>query len=376
MAKYDVECTRCEETFTVQLFGKIKDREWKLENHSWVCEDCKQKAFDEKRKAELEEAKTNSQELGLPELIGSEKQIAWAEKIRFDALSTFDKELSKHKMAEDFTEIYSTYITNNVQSKYWIDNRNSFSEFKFILDELVALKKQIQQNKIECSKEVVDAKLEATIRPLSEVITEIVAELSIINNDTIKIVFLEKLEIFRKTVKENDFIWVDGSWQRNIVSINGTIEDRVTEIAIKILSIGVTIRVYSDIIREKIKNCEYEVECKKWIYVTKDNTKFAISLHFDGYYDKAKKIRGAKYSRPYIVVPVENYEEVLDFSEVHGYKLTNCAKEVVKNMIDIKNNSIKVAPKIKKVETKEVIYNTLTTPNINNTEIDESLKDE
>ena len=44
MAQYRVRCTICEENFTTNLIGKVKDREWKLEHFSWICPECYENA--------------------------------------------------------------------------------------------------------------------------------------------------------------------------------------------------------------------------------------------------------------------------------------------------------------------------------------------
>lgn len=71
MAKYEINYT-CGHTSTVQLFGKCSERERKIE---WMerqeCPECR-------RKREAEEAVKVTEGLELPELEGSEKQVAWA----------------------------------------------------------------------------------------------------------------------------------------------------------------------------------------------------------------------------------------------------------------------------------------------------------
>ena len=80
--KYSVKCEKCGKEFMVELFGKHKDREWKLEHFSWKCEEC-HKAEKNEKAAEKEK------ELELPELEGTEKQVAWARQIRIKSLKFF-----------------------------------------------------------------------------------------------------------------------------------------------------------------------------------------------------------------------------------------------------------------------------------------------
>ena len=91
--KYDVTHT-CGHTSRVELFGKNADREKRL---AWlertVCPDC--------IRAEQNEAAI---EQGLPELVGSEKQIAWALSLREKAIAAAEEEAMKIKAQLDEIE--------------------------------------------------------------------------------------------------------------------------------------------------------------------------------------------------------------------------------------------------------------------------------
>ena len=80
MAKYMVNyaCGHSGETI---LFGPTRERERKLEWMSqYSCPECREKEEAQARKEKAEE-------LGLPDLQGTEKQVAWAEKIRLTQLT-------------------------------------------------------------------------------------------------------------------------------------------------------------------------------------------------------------------------------------------------------------------------------------------------
>lgn len=70
------------------LFGKGVDRERTIQH--WqdhgVCTDC----F--RQKQVVQELK-NSSEMGLPILVGTEKQVAWAAKLRLDMISTRQQDI-------------------------------------------------------------------------------------------------------------------------------------------------------------------------------------------------------------------------------------------------------------------------------------------
>lgn len=76
MAKYEVTY-KCGHTGTVVLFGKESERKRKI---AWYEENCICPECYEAEQAAKHEAQ--AQKYALPELVGTEKQVSWAEKIR------------------------------------------------------------------------------------------------------------------------------------------------------------------------------------------------------------------------------------------------------------------------------------------------------
>lgn len=91
MAKYYTECAKCGKEVKVELFGKIKDREWKLENVDYYCDECKEE-WKKEQAAKAAEASAD-----LPSLQGSEKQIAWALKIRLERISKIEQIIAEYE---------------------------------------------------------------------------------------------------------------------------------------------------------------------------------------------------------------------------------------------------------------------------------------
>lgn len=117
MAKYTIKHT-CGHERVYQIVGAINDRDRKI---NWLasqdCPDCRKAA--EKATTEATANKSPFAQIAAAELIGSEKQIAWARDIRA-------------KVAADLVSIIPATIyaeTNQVfasktSAKWWIDNRN------------------------------------------------------------------------------------------------------------------------------------------------------------------------------------------------------------------------------------------------------------
>lgn len=84
MAKYEIKHI-CGHTETVELQGTSESRQRKIaELESQVCDDC----YNKQKAAEFVEKASKFLDVkGLPELVGSERQIAWAENLRMAMLS-------------------------------------------------------------------------------------------------------------------------------------------------------------------------------------------------------------------------------------------------------------------------------------------------
>ena len=135
MAKYTVTPT-CGHEYQVTLYGPHKEREKHLERASKaLCGDC----F---RQIGQEEAREQALENNLPDLVGTEKQIQWAMKIRNEELASADgywteletkwskfPEEAKLEQKEDFKnakiffENAMVWLRGQASAKFWIDNR-------------------------------------------------------------------------------------------------------------------------------------------------------------------------------------------------------------------------------------------------------------
>lgn len=74
------------------------------------------------------------------------------------------------------------------------------------------------------------------VRPQSP-ITETIAKIQI-DGDVLRVIFPERIEKFRQTLKSKDFQWGGASWHREIGMKAGKIEDRAAEIGNLLLNEG------------------------------------------------------------------------------------------------------------------------------------------
>ncbi len=87
---------------------------------------------------EAREAARVAAEKGFPVLEGSEKQVAWANKIRNKAVALYEELCAsvpeKHRAM--VLGLKDQWIANEIEAKYWIDNRDEL-EYKTDLIKLV-----------------------------------------------------------------------------------------------------------------------------------------------------------------------------------------------------------------------------------------------
>ena len=91
--KYNVKFS-CGHEEVRELFGKVSEREKRIAywQAKGICSECYKKIQEEKRKEQ--EAKLEEKSAGLPELEGTEKQVAWAKKIRLEKIEQLTEVLS------------------------------------------------------------------------------------------------------------------------------------------------------------------------------------------------------------------------------------------------------------------------------------------
>ncbi|MDD2627108.1 MAG: hypothetical protein PHI87_06140 [Candidatus Methanomethylophilus sp.] len=331
----------------MQIIGKVKDRQWKADREfEKLCPDCweieKQRRFDE----ENQRAAAEATEQGLPELAGTEKQMAWANTLRQKWTEKAEKYIEhqkeifedlkeRHPENTDATEKGEKLLSAMIdavdrillaedEARYWIDTRYD--------DPGPAISKMAKQILSDDSALVPEAvKAEAiedmTMRPAKGSATTLITEIRV-SDETVAAHLPEKNEEFRLLLRELRFSWENGCWQRKTGITIGTPMDRAAELGIKLLAAGFPIRVYSEGLQEQILSGQYKPECDRWILRHENGFRIWWDRKAEDFYDESKRLPGSRWlsEKRSVYVPPEAFRELQDFAERYQFQLTENAQ--------------------------------------------------
>lgn len=355
MAKAHANCTcsicgaKFEKT-TTKYNRREADRweEW-AEQTFTLCPACEQK----EREAKAAELAKKAAEEGMATLVGTPKQITWAEQLREKYIQRMDEEWnemreelarteesghgdSKHAniLRNDIKRFDATrtYILRNVSSaSWWIDKRGTFA--KYVLGEFY-----------KSHQAEIDTQDEPEVQEESaEILT---TETPDHGTATIKIIgqhvqaSYPKDETFRQIVKDMGFRFDsdDIVWVLRCDQFTGGAKDRAAELANELLRAGFSVVLDDPEAREMAVAATFEPRTKLWVSILTSG-KFGGWLKIalpkerdqerDRLYSETRKLRGAKYDNGYMVIPVSSHDLVEDFAQVNGYKLSEGALEAI-----------------------------------------------
>jgi hypothetical protein len=123
----------CGHEETVAIYGPYKDRERRLEYEATrLCADCYRAQKAAEQAAAKDEVADVIAQLGLPELEGTPKQIAWAQSIRAQRVrALLDEAKAIGKTAAEFVAAYQTTVRGDyvrralceTSAAVWIESR-------------------------------------------------------------------------------------------------------------------------------------------------------------------------------------------------------------------------------------------------------------
>lgn len=339
----------------VNIVGPVKDRKWKAERQfEKLCEKCwEAKLIADREKANVEAAR-QAKEMNLPELIGTEKQVAWATTLRQKRIeeiqAEIDSDTNSDRKKSKCAKVLDYMLKNKNTAPWYIDNRN---ETALGIIECLAKEMPTEGELAEKALEQ-EVRAEATIFPRDATASGIV-DIKI-KADRVAAIYV-KDENFREIVKDLGYRWQNGAWEKKISEITGTGIDRAAELGNKLLNAGFPICILDAEARQKAIDGTFEPEHTRWIHlITNGDYKGRLGIRWQGMdtrlYNVARRLPGSKYISPYVVVKIDFYKEIEEFAELYEFRFTAAAKKAIEQY----KNAVENATVIEPVEVQDVEY--------------------
>ncbi len=340
-------CKTCGKEFTKTTFqcNRKSADEWVAwaEANCDECPECYRKRKEAERKAELEELKEAYSDL--PQLIGTERQVAWATKIRFESLKRLaaweGRLLSDLKSGDgikreitdtlDLVEGIREMFERKKNASWWIDNqpRDSWTMSDLYRKERGHLdEEEIEEKTVEQTT----VKPETCTKPGAVVIKAA---------KTIKCVY-PKDEDLRTIVKKLGFRWdgEDRAWVKQVPDWDSS-ADRAAELGSQLLNAGFAVSIQDAEIRRKAVEADYQPGCRRLVICV--GGKLCALFERDEELNKEVKKIGGRWSRNNgaYIVPKARWLELLDFAGLHGFFITPDAERLIENQ---QNSEVTVSP--------------------------------
>ncbi|NEU13506.1 hypothetical protein G3T14_15395 [Methylobacterium sp. BTF04] len=324
----------------------------KLVERGWTCRACDNRAAVERAVV-----------AGLPALEGSEKQVTWAATLRERILAILDVAVPEavtyangrsaypdggacgfrssvlelalvvREIGEPAVRDALEAIRAETDARFWIDGR---LEEPNEMISAVAKRRAVEERALspEGKAEAAaaqDAMAEATLRS-AEPVSETIAELAF-REGRLTARYDERSEAFNATVKALGYLWdpAASAWVRRHNSLMmGTAVDRLAETAHELIAAGIVVALHDPEARAKAIDRSYEPEHRRWVSIVPNGTyegKLRLTWGRDeDFYSAFRSLPGATYRDKLCLLPATARDEVLDFAEAHGFRITPGAK--------------------------------------------------
>lgn len=373
MAKAVATCTCkvCGATFqrsTIKATRRDADswEKWAAQYYD-VCDACEQNLAESK----AQELSAESQSHGLPELTGSAKQIVWADKIRKELLPHIDDALRQMHSFDDCANDeqkkilkYVDRAADNVRAiasaSWWIDNR-LYSDINGAISLLVKESCKLAKNDTANMVKPADTAEEDYTKRASEERETIITPENQTEGTATVIVKTDANDLIASYPAYNEqFVSVcrgygmryePRTWKRHIVNTDGDIVDRAAELVNKLLRSGFAVKTSDAKVREMAVNATYTPARTRWIKRGKTDDEFSVMVETEDQFNALKSVNGVRgwtlrddkdyYGK--LFVPISRWAEIMDFADMHDYKFSPVAQEMVDEAIRRKAAAVKVS---------------------------------
>lgn len=322
----------CGHEGVIDLIGPGSQREWRRKKYfEDECPECLQK----RRDAENAVSAARAAEMGLPALIGTPKQVGWAETRRMkfcDAIDTLmaDKRFSQKE--EEIRAAIDYILSNEIYADWWIDNRllDTFKISEYYCKHEAKIRAFMEapaQAAAEAHRDEAEILRPAEIRHDGVVAVELLQRGETTWTVTAR---YEKNEAFREVVTRCHFSW-DGTkrfWARNINVMSGPGDDRAAELISRLLKAGFCVACDSAAVRELVLSGAYRPEIRCWVAYKNDGT---VRFKFDRDESLNEKVRklGARWDGDGYEIGTDKYEKIEEFARLYGFSITPNAQRAL-----------------------------------------------
>ncbi|MDE5695798.1 MAG: hypothetical protein K2I96_00040 [Lachnospiraceae bacterium] len=281
----------------------------------------------------------------LPELTGTDKQVAWANDLRLkilENLTAYLKKLDRYMAEKGLEFIPNTtigideasnaldwFMLSKTEARYWIDIRQDGVTFNTLVNEYhTHLDEELHG---DAMKEVEEEEAMLTVVPKTEPGHEIKkGVVKFVINDSVSVQYIKDPD-FIGIAKELGYKWNGSFWEKKITEYTGDRNDRVAEMANKLLLSGFTVQFPNNKAKEMAISGNFAAENDRWIKYNETDNLLSITwkVRSDMLYDSARKLPGAKWKDSSMRVNIEFYREVEDFAETMGFSISSMAKKKI-----------------------------------------------
>lgn len=328
----------------IDIVGPTKDRQRKADwKFSGLCPECYQKYLEEERDRKNQEAAEKSAEMELPELTGTEKQVAWANTIRIKKVDIFNEGIERISKAleergldripgesigiREVSDAVDHFVREHTDAKWWIEHREDDINLKEIC-------KAYENHLEEVANKGVIGEMKEEEKPLTaspdtDDKKDGVAKIKY-KDSTLSAEYI-KNDDFIGIVKNIGYKWNGSTWEKGITEYTGSVNDQAAELGNKLLLAGFTVQFPNEESKNMAVSGEFVEENDRWIkfHIKYKNLAIFWKKKSDALYDAAKKLPGARWRDGAMLVGIEFYREVLDFAETMGFSVSKTAQNEI-----------------------------------------------
>ena len=398
MAKITITHT-CGHEQTHNLVGPHKER---ANREAWLettlCYDCYQAEEQRRREQAAEKAIACNRDADLPPLLGSEAQIRWAETLRADTLRVLLQRLedglpwllegatnsrarsealraaewpwtdAHARAAKDaIRPLLYEWASTQTACRWWIDNRDYPSQVQracahaladrcFAIVEALAhgenpaqaearlvaeqdaARRQAEDEQQQAALAREQARRDALL--LAPNTASPLAADIVVQERRVCITFSERNDTVYTLLRSLAFTWETARWERE----GDDAAERAVEAACRLLASGISVRLYDPELRRRALSGDYSPLKTRWLRVRltgKYAGWFVLQWgRHEDYYTAAKRLRGARYDKPQVIVPADAYADVADFARLHGFAVSQAAQDAIDVQIAARAQSV------------------------------------